>query len=123
MDIDQGGSGCPDIGKVLLGGGSIGPSIWVRDMGTDAAYEESVGKILPQGDPQAYGMAIKEGAEQRLGLPLLEDTIVVAGLQEVETYFFLRQNTVAQYIVTRPIMDLFLAAKQRPGTRVEIRWW
>ena len=30
---------------------------------------------------------------------------------------------MAQYIVTRPIMDLCLAAKQRPGPRVEMRWW
>ena len=45
------------------------------------------------------------------------------GLQGVNTYLSLRQNTVAQYITTRPIMDLCLAAKQRPGPRVEMRWW
>ena len=46
-----------------------------------------------------------------------------AGLNEVETYSSCRQNTVAKYIATRPIMDLCLAAKQRPGPRVKIRWW
>ena len=46
-----------------------------------------------------------------------------AGLQESDTYVSRHQNTVAQYIATRPIMDLCLAAKRRPGTRVEIRWW
>ena len=46
-----------------------------------------------------------------------------AGLQEVETYVYLRQNTVAQYIVTRPIMELCLAGKQKTGPRVKIRWW
>ena len=46
-----------------------------------------------------------------------------AGLQEVETYIYCHQNTMAQYITTRPIMDLCLAAKQRSGPRVEIRWW
>ena len=40
------------------------------------------------------------------------------GLQEVETYVSRHQNTVAQYIVTRPIMDLCLAAKRSPGPRV-----
>ena len=45
------------------------------------------------------------------------------GLQEVETYVPCCQNTVAQYIATRPIMDMYLVAKRRPGPRVAIRWW
>ena len=44
------------------------------------------------------------------------------GLQELETYVSRHQNTVVQYIATRPIMDLCLAAERRPGTRVEMRW-
>ena len=46
-----------------------------------------------------------------------------AVLQEVETYASRRQNTVTQYISTRPIMDLCLAGNRRPGPRVEMRWW
>ena len=38
-----------------------------------------------------------------------------AVLQEVETYVSRCQNNVSQYIATRPITDLFLAAKHRPG--------
>ena len=38
-----------------------------------------------------------------------------AGFQEVDTYAYRRHNTMAQYIVTMPIMDLCLAAKRRPG--------
>ena len=37
-----------------------------------------------------------------------------AGLQEVETYIYLRHNTVTQFIVTRTIMDLCLVAERRP---------
>ena len=55
--------------------------------------------------------------------PFIEDVMVEAGLQESETYVSCHQNIVMQYITTRTIMDLCLAAKQRPGTRVEIRWW
>ena len=66
---DQGGSGCPDIGTYFLGSGSISPAIRVRDMGPDAAYEEGVGRIPPQGGPQADGNAAVEGAGQRLVLP------------------------------------------------------
>ena len=59
----------------------------------------------------------------RLVLPLLEDEMVEAGLKEMETYVYRRQNTVAQYIATRTIMEMCLAEKQRPGPRVSMRWW
>ena len=50
--------------------------------------------------------------------PLLEDAMEEAGFQEVETYISHHQNTVAQYIVTRPIIYLCLAEKRSPGQRV-----
>ena len=46
-----------------------------------------------------------------------------AGLQEVETYISHRHNRFAQFIVARPIMELFLAAEQRLGPRVSKQWW
>ena len=46
-----------------------------------------------------------------------------AGLQEVENYVSRRQNTVAKYIATRPIMELCLSGKQRTGPRVAMLWW
>ena len=49
--------------------------------------------------------------------------MVKALLQEVETYVSRRQNMVAKFIATRPIMDLCLAAEWRPGPRVSKRWW
>ena len=53
----------------------------------------------------------------------MEDETSEAGLQEVETYVSHHQDTVSQYIATRPIMDLCLVVKWRPGPRVTIRWW
>ena len=44
-----------------------------------------------------------------------------AGLWEVETYVSQRQNTVAQFIATRTIMDLCLVAARMPGSRVAKR--
>ena len=38
--------------------------------------------------------------------PPLEEAMWEAGLQEVESYVLRRQNTVAQYIATRPILGL-----------------
>ena len=46
-----------------------------------------------------------------------------AGLQEVETYVSRRQNTVAQYIATKPIVDLCLAVDRRPVTKLSKLWW
>ena len=53
--------------------------------------------------------------------PLAEATIE-AGLQEVETYVSCRQNTVIQFISTRPILDLCLAVERHPGSREAYLW-
>ena len=55
--------------------------------------------------------------------PPLEDTMAESGLQEVDTYVSRLHNTVAQFTVTSPIVDLCLSVKQMPGTRVTMRWW
>ena len=41
----------------------------------------------------------------------------------IRTSITRRQNTVAQYIATRPILDLCKQATRRPGARVSQRWW
>ena len=46
-----------------------------------------------------------------------------AGLQEVKTYVSCHQITVAQFIVTRPIIDLCLVVVWRTGSRVSNWWW
>ena len=38
-------------------------------------------------------------------------------------YIAQRQTTVAQYIATRPIMEIFLDAAAQPGACVVNRWW
>ena len=55
--------------------------------------------------------------------PLLEDAMAEAGLQEVETYVYRLQNTVRQFIATRPNMDLCLAVEKRLVPRVYNCWW
>ena len=46
-----------------------------------------------------------------------------AGFEGIRKATTRRQNTVAQYIATRPIMDLCERGTQRPGERVSWRWW
>ena len=43
--------------------------------------------------------------------PPLEDAMLEAGLQEVKTYVFCRQNTATQFILATPIMYLCLVAE------------
>ena len=49
--------------------------------------------------------------------------LVTVVLEEIGVYITRRQNTVAQYIMTRPIMDLCLAAERRLRMRLSRRWW
>ena len=46
-----------------------------------------------------------------------------AGFTDVRTSINRRQNTVAQYIATRPLLDLCKGATQQGGARVTMRWW
>ena len=46
-----------------------------------------------------------------------------AGFEGIRKYVTRRQNTVAQYIATRPIMDLCERSTRRPGARVSRWWW
>ena len=46
-----------------------------------------------------------------------------AGLTDVRKSIQRRQNTVAQYIATRPLLDLCEGARHREGVRVTLRWW
>ena len=45
------------------------------------------------------------------------------GLEEVEEYIMSRQNTVAQYIVTRTILYICEEAERHPGTWVSMWLW
>ena len=46
-----------------------------------------------------------------------------AGLTDVGKSIANRQNTVAQYIATQPLLDLCKGASAREGMRVPLRWW
>ena len=58
----------------------------------------------------------------RIYLPLA-GIIKEAGMVGMRTSILQRQNTVAQYIATLPIMDLCEQATRRPGARVSRQWW
>ena len=55
--------------------------------------------------------------------PPLEEAMVVPGFEGIGKCITRRQNTVAQYIATRPILDLCERSAWRKGARVSRRWW
>ena len=44
-------------------------------------------------------------------------------LEKIENFIDCRQKTIAQNIMTHPILELCLAAEWRPGARVTNQWW
>ena len=59
--------------------------------------------------------------QERYGVwvyPPLDSAIAEATLQDLKTYVYRRQNRVAQFIATRPIMELWLAEEHIPGSRM-----
>ena len=55
--------------------------------------------------------------------PPLRETTRKASLEEIETYISRQHNTVAQYIATRPIMDLCLDMGRSMVSWAQKRWW
>ena len=118
--IGKGGHGCPDSRKNLCGGGPGGSAVWVRYMDDDTAHFED--GFHHRMSHRPTGRNYRRGRDGRWVYPSMAEAMEEAVLQEVETYVSLHQNTFTQFIITRPIMDLCLAAEMRRGSRVAT-WW
>ena len=55
--------------------------------------------------------------------PSLKGAMQEAGLTDIRTSILKRQNTVAQYIATRPLLDLCKGARAREREKLPLRWW
>ena len=55
--------------------------------------------------------------------PSLEGAMKEAALTDIRTSILRRQNMVAQYIATRPLLDLCEGARAREGAKVPLMWW
>ena len=69
------------------------------------------------------GMGPKRHPERTWLYPPIGAALAMVELEEIRVYITRLQNTVAQYISTRPIMDLYLAAEQKWGIRLSRRLW
>ena len=69
------------------------------------------------------GCQHRQGRDDVWVYPPIEHAITEKGLQEVENYIYHHQNIVAQFIATRPNMDLYLAAERKTGPQIYgLRW-
>jgi hypothetical protein len=56
--------------------------------------------------------------------PPLEGAMALAGVKPISEYIRVRQDTIAQYVATRPIMDMCnLALRRRGNTSTRTYWW
>ena len=67
--LELGWCGFPDLGEDLPGSGSVGHNLLVRDVGHDTPHWEGLGRIPPQGGPQADGEETSERTGRSMGLP------------------------------------------------------
>ena len=63
----------------------------------------------------------RRGRDGKWFYPLLEGAMKEAGLTDVRTSINRRQNTIAQFIATLPLLDLCKGVKQREGAQVTMR--
>ena len=69
------------------------------------------------------GRQPRKGRDGKWHYTSLEGAMKEARLTDLRTSINRSQKTVAQYIATRPLLDLCEGAKQREGAWVTLRWW
>ena len=69
------------------------------------------------------GRQTRRGRDGKWFYSSLAGALKEAGGVRVKALILRRQNTVAQFIATRPILGLCKVAERRRGTLVPQRWW
>ena len=101
--------------QVLL----FGAESWVLTKRMESALDAFQGRVAWR----LAGRMPRRGRDGKwIYLPLAGAT-KEAGIVRARTSVLRRQNTVAQFIATRPILGLYEVAERRGGTRVPQRWW
>ena len=95
----------------------FGAETWV----VSPMMERELSAFIHGASRRLTGRQPRKGRDGKWHYPLLEGAMKEAGLTNVHTSINRRQNTVTQYIATRPLLDLCEGAKQREGSRVTLR--
>ena len=81
-----------------------------------SAFLHGVARRLTEGRP-------RREKDREWQYPSLQGAMEEVALTEIRTSILRRQKTVAQYIATRPLLDLCVGARTREGAEVTLRWW
>ena len=92
---------------------------WVLTRNMESALDAYQGRV----ERNLTGRQPRRGRDGRWFYPSLVGAMKEAGIMRIRTSILRRQNTVAQFIATRPILGLCEGAVRRPGARVPRRWW
>ena len=101
--------------QVLL----FGAESWVLTKRVESALDAFQGRVARR----LTGRMPRRGRDGKWVYPLLAGVLKEVGVVRARTSVLRRQNTVAQFIVTRPILGLCEVAERRRGTRVPQRLW
>ena len=100
--------------QVLL----FGAETWVLTAKMEKALDAFQGRVVQK----LTGRQARRGRNGGWYYLSLVGAMKEAGIVWIMTSILQRQNMVAQFIATRPILDLCKKSKRRPGARVPRRW-
>ena len=92
-------------------------------MGSDKKDGVGPGRLSEQGGKNVNGETASPWEGWAVVLPIPGGGDERGGIVRIQTSILWRQNMVAQFIATRPILDLCEGAVRRTGARVPRRWW
>ena len=97
----------------------FGADTWV----VTAKMERALRAFLQVATRRLTGRQARREKDGEWQYPALEGSMKEVELMDIRTSILRRQNRVAQYIATRPLLDLCEGAKAREGVKVPLRWW
>ena len=101
--------------QVLL----LGAETWVLTKNMESALDAFQVRVTRK----LTGRQPRRGSDGGWFYPSLAGAMKEAGIVQIRTSILQRQNTVAQFIATQPILDLCEKAEKLSGARVPWRWW
>ena len=101
--------------QVLL----FGAESWVLTKKMESALDAFQGRVARR----LTGRQPRRRRDGKWFYPSLVGALKEAGVVRARTLVLRRQNTVAQFIATRPILGICEVAEKRWGTRAPQRWW
>ena len=96
----------------------FGAESWVLTKKIESALDAFQGRVARR----LKGQQPRQGRDGKWFYPSLSGALKEAGVVRDRTSVLRRQNTVVQFIATRPILGLCEVAERRQGTQVPQRW-